>query len=207
MPASSDRPFCAREAAMPRMAVTTAPSCRTFCICVTILGIAARPLLSLSARYALAAALPASQAPKAPLISSALLRLVQTASALYLSDNRLRCAIEPRWKLGAERSDMLQRQTIEKTALQCQRKRNFVYEPQRCILGLGEDGADALSARDLALDLHVSYPAEPREHFKFQELSIIQPQRFAASRKAGAWVLPPTRLTLAPTSTGGLWPS
>src|SRR6516225_2635893 len=36
MPASSDRPCCAREAAMLRMAVTTASSWRTFWVCATM---------------------------------------------------------------------------------------------------------------------------------------------------------------------------
>ena len=33
------------------------------------------------------------------------------------------------------------------------------------------------AARDLALDLNIRDAAEPREHFKFQELSIVKPQR------------------------------
>ena len=53
---------------------------------------------------------------------------------------------------------------------------------------LGEDGANALTARDFVLYLRVSYPAETREHLKFKELSVIQTQcfcRFPQGRRLG----------------------
>ena len=56
----------------------------------------------------------------------AALGVVEASSALNLVDDRCRSAIEPAGKLGAEFSDMLQRQTVEKAALQCEYKRNLV---------------------------------------------------------------------------------
>ena len=40
-----------------------------------------------------------------------------------------------------------------------------------------EHRSDALPTRNFALDLGIRHAAEPREHLKFQELRVVEPQR------------------------------
>ena len=97
---------------------------------------------------------------------------------------------------------------VQQAGLNGEHKRHLVGEPQRRVLRLIEDRADARAARELLAHARIRHAAEAGEHFQFEELGIVEPRRVsAASRSARAWVLPPTRLTLTPTSTAGFWPS
>jgi hypothetical protein len=53
----------------------------------------------------------------------------------------------------------------------------------------------------------IRHAAEAGEHFQLEELGIVEAQRLRRVAQRGAWVLPPTRLTLVPTSTAGFCPS
>jgi hypothetical protein len=96
--------------------------------------------------------------------------------------------IEPGGKFGAKSADVVHSHPVEHAGLRRQHHLDLVREPQRCILGLRQDGPDALPQPDLALDLDVGDTAEPSKHLEFQELGVVEPQclrRLARGRGLG----------------------
>ena len=83
---------------------------------------------------------------------------------------------------------------------------HLIRKPERRVLRLRQNCADTAPAR-FCFDSDIGDAAEAREHFEFQELGVVQSQCLGGVTQRRAWVLPPTRLTLVPTSTAGFWPS
>jgi len=79
-------------------------------------------------------------------------------------------------------------------------------QAKRCMLRLAQDGPNSFPTGQLLAHPAFRHASKTCENLQFKKLRIVEPQVPDASRSTLACVLPPTRLTLRPTSTAGFWP-
>ena len=114
------------------------------------------------------------------------MRFVQSPGLLDLADRLRGAAVERVAQAPPDVDDGGRRKAVEQARLNGEHQRDFVGEPQRRMLRLIEDRADARAARELLADAGIRHAAEAGEHLQFEELGVVEPQRSRRRRAARA---------------------
>src|SRR6185437_10232886 len=158
----------ARAAAMPRMAFTTASSCRMPSI-RAVMSAAARSWIDRLLRgwHVGNGGADVIFERRAQRLSA---HFVQRSCLLDLADRVRSAAIERVAQAASDTGDGVKRNPVEEALLHREHERHLVGQPQGRALRLIEDGANPRAAGELLADPRIRHTAEAGEHLQFKEL-------------------------------------